>query len=71
MVVCDNTFASPYVVRPLDWGVDIVVSATKFIGGHNDALGEVIAMKSGYYHLTLWNKSDGIRWLNGDHLSLI
>ncbi len=47
VVVCDNTFASPYVVRPLDWGVDIVVeSATKFIGGHNDALGGVIAMKS-------------------------
>jgi methionine-gamma-lyase len=39
IVICDNTFASPYVFRPLDWGVDIVVeSATKFIGGHNDAL---------------------------------
>tara|TARA_B100001287_G_scaffold236782_1_gene209511 strand:+ start:189 stop:1388 length:1200 start_codon:yes stop_codon:yes gene_type:complete len=47
VVVCDNTFASPYVMRPLDWGVDIVIeSATKFIGGHNDALGGVIAMKS-------------------------
>ena len=47
VVVCDNTFASPYVIKPLDWGVDIVVeSATKFIGGHNDALGGVIAMKS-------------------------
>ena len=47
VVVCDNTFASPYVVRPLEWGVDIVIeSATKFIGGHNDALGGVIAMKS-------------------------
>ena len=47
VVVCDNTFASPYVVRPLELGVDIVIeSATKFIGGHNDALGGVIAMKS-------------------------
>ena len=47
VVVCDNTFASPYVIRPLDWGVDIVVeSATKFIGGHNDALGGAISMKS-------------------------
>jgi len=46
-VVCDNTFASPYVFRPLEWGVDLVVeSATKFIGGHNDALGGVILMKS-------------------------
>ena len=47
IVICDNTFASPYVFRPLDWGVDIVVeSATKFICGHNDALGGVIVVKS-------------------------
>ena len=47
IVICDNTFASPYVFRPLDWGVDIVVeSATKFICGHNDALGDVIVVKS-------------------------
>ena len=47
IVICDNTFASPYVFRPLEWGVDLVVeSATKFIGGHNDALGGVIVMKS-------------------------
>ncbi|MGY8794761.1 MAG: trans-sulfuration enzyme family protein, partial [Woeseiales bacterium] len=37
----------PYVVRPLEWGVDIVVeSATKFIGGHSDAIGGAICMKS-------------------------
>ena len=47
VIVCDNTFASPYVMRPLEWGVDIVVeSATKFIGGHNDAIGGAICMKS-------------------------
>ena len=47
VVVCDNTFASPYVMRPLDFGVDIVVeSATKFIGGHSDVLGGAICMKS-------------------------
>lgn len=47
IVICDNTFASPYVFRPLDWGVDLVLeSATKFIGGHNDALGGTITMKS-------------------------
>ncbi|HUU35970.1 MAG TPA: aminotransferase class I/II-fold pyridoxal phosphate-dependent enzyme, partial [Vicinamibacterales bacterium] len=47
-VVCDNTFASPYVMRPLDWGVDVVVeSATKFIGGHSDAIGGAIVMKPG------------------------
>ena len=48
LVVCDNTFASPYLIRPLDWGVDVVVeSATKFMGGHNDVIGGVIAVKSG------------------------
>ena len=47
VVVCDNTFASPYVCRPLEWGVDLVLeSATKFIGGHNDAIGGAICMKS-------------------------
>lgn len=47
VVVCDNTFASPWLIRPLEWGVDIVVeSATKFIGGHNDAIGGTISMKS-------------------------
>jgi len=48
ILVCDNTFASPSVCRPLDFGADIVVeSATKFISGHGDALGGVIAWKTG------------------------
>ena len=47
VVICDNTFASPAVCRPHDFGVDVVVeSATKFIGGHNDAVGGVITLKS-------------------------
>lgn len=47
LAVCDNTFASPYIFRPHDWGVDFVVeSATKWIGGHNDALGGTITMKT-------------------------
>ena len=47
ILVCDNTFASPYVIQPLEWGVDIVVeSATKFIGGHSDAIGGAICMRS-------------------------
>jgi methionine-gamma-lyase len=47
ILICDNTFASPYVMRPLEWGVDLVVeSATKFIGGHSDAIGGAICMKS-------------------------
>ena len=42
-LVVDNTFATPYLVRPIEYGADIVVhSATKFIGGHGTALGGVI-----------------------------
>ena len=42
-LVVDNTFATPYLVRPIEWGADIVVhSATKFIGGHGTAIGGVI-----------------------------
>lgn len=42
-LVIDNTFATPYLVRPIEYGADIVVhSATKFIGGHGTAIGGVI-----------------------------
>ena len=42
-LVVDNTFATPYLVRPLEYGADIVVhSATKFIGGHGTTLGGII-----------------------------
>ncbi len=42
-VVIDNTFGTPYLIRPIELGVDIVVhSATKFIGGHGTTLGGVI-----------------------------
>ena len=42
-LVVDNTFATPYLVRPVEYGADIVVhSATKFIGGHGTAIGGVI-----------------------------
>ena len=42
-LVVDSTFATPYLVRPLDYGADIVIhSATKFIGGHGTAIGGVI-----------------------------
>ena len=37
--VCDNTFASPYVQQPLNYGIDIVLhSATKYLGGHSDLI---------------------------------
>lgn len=42
-LVVDNTFATPYLVRPIEFGADIVVhSATKFIGGHGTSIGGVI-----------------------------
>jgi O-acetylhomoserine (thiol)-lyase len=42
-LLVDNTFATPYLCRPLEWGADIVVySATKFLGGHGTSLGGVV-----------------------------
>ena len=43
IVIVDNTFGTPYLIRPLEHGADVVVhSATKFIGGHGSSLGGVI-----------------------------
>ena len=53
-LVVDNTFATPYLVRPIEYGADIVVhSATKFIGGHGTTLGGII-VDSGKFD---WKKS--------------
>ena len=42
-LVVDNTFATPYLCRPIDWGATIVVhSATKFIGGHGTSIGGIV-----------------------------
>ncbi|SHL35027.1 O-acetylhomoserine sulfhydrylase [Anaerocolumna jejuensis DSM 15929] len=42
-LIVDNTFATPYLLRPIEYGADVVVhSATKFIGGHGTAIGGVI-----------------------------
>ena len=65
-LVIDNTFATPYLVRPFEYGADIVVhSATKFIGGHGTTIGGVIVENgkfdweaSGKFpHLTTPNES--------------
>lgn len=46
-LVCDNTFASPYLQNPLDFGADIVLhSATKYLGGHSDTVHGVLVMNS-------------------------
>lgn len=53
-LIVDNTFATPYLLRPIEFGADIVVhSATKFIGGHGTSLGGVI-VDSGKFD---WKKS--------------
>ncbi len=60
-LVIDNTFATPYLVRPIEYGADIVVhSATKFIGGHGTAIGGVI-IDSGNFD---WSKSGNYPWIS-------
>jgi cystathionine gamma-synthase len=47
LTVVDNTFATPYLQRPLDFGADLVLhSATKDLGGHSDVVGGLIATRS-------------------------
>jgi cystathionine gamma-lyase len=47
ILVVDNTFASPYLQNPLDWGADIVLhSATKYLGGHSDVVHGALVMNS-------------------------
>jgi methionine-gamma-lyase len=48
-VVCDNTFATPYLTKPLDLGCDVVVhSATKYLNGHGDVIAGLAAGKSDF-----------------------
>lgn len=57
----DNTFATPYLVRPFEYGADIVVhSATKFIGGHGATLGGVI-VEGGNFD---WKASGKFPWIS-------
>lgn len=59
-LVVDNTFATPYLVRPIEYGADIVIhSATKFIGGHGTTIGGVI-IDSGKFD---WIASGKFPWL--------
>ena len=53
-VVCDNTFMSPYLQRPLEFGVDIVVhSTTKYLNGHSDGVGGMVVL----------NDEDDANWI--------
>ena len=60
-LVVDSTFATPYLIRPIEHGADIVVhSATKFIGGHGTAIGGVI-VDGGSFD---WKKSGKYPWIS-------
>ncbi len=60
-LVVDSTFATPYLVRPIEYGADIVVhSATKFIGGHGTAIGGVI-IDGGTFD---WKQSGKYPWIS-------
>ena len=60
-VVVDNTFGTPYLIRPIEHGADIVVhSATKFIGGHGTSLGGVV-VDGGTFD---WAKSGRYPWIS-------
>jgi len=51
-LIVDNTLATPYLCRPLDWGADIVIhSTTKFLGGHGNSMGGVV-VESGKFDWT-------------------
>ena len=59
-LVVDSTFATPYLVRPIEYGADIVIhSATKFIGGHGTAIGGVI-VEGGKFD---WKASGKYPWI--------
>lgn len=59
-LIVDNTFGTPYLIRPIDFGADVVVhSATKFIGGHGAALGGVI-VDSGKFDWAASGKFPGL-----------
>ncbi len=65
-LIVDNTFATPYLVRPIEYGADIVIhSATKFIGGHGTTIGGVI-IDSGRFD---WQQNDKFPWLTEPNVS--
>lgn len=70
-VIVDNTFATPYLFRPLEHGADIVVhSATKFIGGHGTTMGGVI-IDGGKFDWTQNDKFPGLTQVNSSYHGII
>jgi O-acetylhomoserine (thiol)-lyase len=70
-LIVDNTFATPYLFRPIQHGADIVVhSATKFIGGHGTVLGGVI-IESGKFDWAASNKFPGLSQPNPSYHGVV
>ena len=63
LTVVDNTFCTPYITRPLEFGADVVLhSATKYLGGHGDAIGGVAVGSAELMHQV---RMEGLRHLGG------
>ena len=70
-LIVDNTFATPYLLRPIELGADIVIhSATKFIGGHGTSLGGVI-VDSGNFDWTQNGKFPGLTKPNPNYHGVV
>lgn len=70
-LVVDNTFATPYLLRPIEHGADVVVhSATKFIGGHGTAMGGVV-IDSGRFNWAASGKFPGLSQPNPSYHGVI
>lgn len=70
-LVVDNTFATPFLLRPIEYGADIVVhSATKFIGGHGTVMGGVV-VDSGKFDWTQNDKFPGISKPNPSYHGIV
>jgi O-acetylhomoserine (thiol)-lyase len=70
-VIVDNTFATPYLLRPIEYGADIVVhSATKFIGGHGTSIGGVI-VDGGNFDWAQNDKFPGLSKPNGSYHGVV
>ena len=70
-LIVDNTFATPFLLRPIEYGADIVVhSATKFIGGHGTVMGGVV-VDSGKFDWTQNDKFPGISKPNPSYHGIV
>lgn len=70
-VIVDNTFATPYLITPFDYGVDVIIhSATKFIGGHGTSIGGII-IDSGKFNWAQNDKFPGLSKPNPNYHGIV